>query len=215
MNGNLVLQAQVNRGVCMDMAGDCGACQQLAIAISTELIRPRQNIVPYLQAEPPGSSYGPYTSGRIRSAGRFFIAPSDTFPLIRIQARIKLEAGGCCLWCTGVASLPATAACAAQGAYSADPALLQAKSHLPLPSALLAQAAACGLRSGCCPRYFSSRCRRHAEGCSPGSACSTHACCLPCCPQVCQAAPRPPPIPFTRCRTGSTAIGPRAARLVS
>ncbi|PSC67185.1 vacuolar sorting-associated 8-like protein isoform X1 [Micractinium conductrix] len=45
------------------------------------------------QAEPPGRPSGRYTSSRLRTAGRFSVAPSAAHPLIRIQARIKMSPG--------------------------------------------------------------------------------------------------------------------------
>lgn len=45
------------------------------------------------RAEPAGSPYSRYTSARIRTAGRFAVAPSAAHPVIRVEARIKLPAG--------------------------------------------------------------------------------------------------------------------------
>ncbi|KAL4426027.1 hypothetical protein ABPG75_010043 [Micractinium tetrahymenae] len=45
------------------------------------------------QAEHAGSPYGRYTSARLRTSGRFAVAPSATYPRVRIEARIKLSAG--------------------------------------------------------------------------------------------------------------------------
>ena len=49
------------------------------------------------QAEAPGT-LPRYTSGRVRSFGRFSVAPGAQFPVVRIEARMKLPDPGAGVW---------------------------------------------------------------------------------------------------------------------
>ena len=55
------------------------------------------NLVIQGQAEPPGT-LPRYTSARVRTFGKFSVAPGAAHPAVRIEARIRLPEGGPGVW---------------------------------------------------------------------------------------------------------------------
>lgn len=50
-------------------------------------------VVQALREEPPSLRGAPYTSARIRTTGKYSVQPSQRFPTIRIETRLKAPVG--------------------------------------------------------------------------------------------------------------------------